>query len=407
MADKHDRWLDRETSERLLRGESPDDAVPGAAREEAERLARTLGALSAPATAPPPADEELPGEAAALAAFRKVHADRHDLAARPGRTDVAGGAGVAGLAGVEGLADVAGRTAPARTMPARTDRAARAAAQGARGASGPEGGDAGLVRIGGPVEESGRRPLRGRPLRLGLAAALAVGMVGGVSAAAAVGYLPTPFDDQGPGRPVASVSAPAPSDGRPLASPSPSVSTGGGEPSAPEPGASADGRDAAGKDAGDDASGAPKARGARPSGGTTSACRELGAGKSLDRERRRRLEKLAGGAQRIQAYCAALLDGARAGSGSAGRDTGKGHAGRGGGGGGGGAAGHEDADGPGGRDGSDDEDAGWEGHGHGHGQGQGQGHGDGLGDRGHDRGHGRGQGRGTGGGPGGGSGHHG
>ncbi|MDX3578399.1 hypothetical protein PV663_15930, partial [Streptomyces sp. FL07-04A] len=187
MADKHDRWLDRETSERLLRGESVDDAVAGAAQEEAERLARTLGALSASAAAPPPADEELPGEAAALAAFRKVHADRHDLAARPRRT------------GVAGLSDVAGHTGPA----ARAGRAARAAAADAPA---PEGGEAGLVRIGGRVAESGRRPRRGRPVRLGLAAALAVGMVGGVSAATAAGYLPTPFDDQAPGRPVASVS---------------------------------------------------------------------------------------------------------------------------------------------------------------------------------------------------------
>lgn len=31
MADKQDRWLDRETAERLLRGESPGHALDGAA----------------------------------------------------------------------------------------------------------------------------------------------------------------------------------------------------------------------------------------------------------------------------------------------------------------------------------------------------------------------------------------
>ncbi|MER6789063.1 hypothetical protein ABT330_31330, partial [Streptomyces sp. NPDC000658] len=130
MADKHDRWLDRETAERLLRGESPDNAVDGAAGEEAERLARTLGALSAlrgrphPAAAHPSDDEELPGEAAALAAFRKAHADRTDLAVRAAGTDA-----------VE-------RTAPS----GRAGRPPRAEVFA----------DAGLVRIGGPLPRSGR-----------------------------------------------------------------------------------------------------------------------------------------------------------------------------------------------------------------------------------------------------------
>lgn len=39
------RWLDRETAELLLRGESLE-AVDPAARDQAERLARTLGALA-------------------------------------------------------------------------------------------------------------------------------------------------------------------------------------------------------------------------------------------------------------------------------------------------------------------------------------------------------------------------
>ncbi|MFC1263494.1 hypothetical protein ACFBEZ_32430, partial [Streptomyces sp. CC302I] len=62
MADEQDRWLDRETAEILLRGESLE-AVDPAARDRAERLAEALGALAA---APAPTSEEMPGEAAAL-----------------------------------------------------------------------------------------------------------------------------------------------------------------------------------------------------------------------------------------------------------------------------------------------------------------------------------------------------
>ncbi|MEV5345471.1 hypothetical protein AB0L24_07360, partial [Streptomyces achromogenes] len=68
MADEQDKWLDRGTAERLLRGE-PLEAVDPSARDQAERLARALGALSAEAA---PATGELPGEQAALAAFRKA-----------------------------------------------------------------------------------------------------------------------------------------------------------------------------------------------------------------------------------------------------------------------------------------------------------------------------------------------
>ncbi|OPG03327.1 hypothetical protein B1R27_28980 [Streptomyces sp. GKU 895] len=73
MADEQYEWLNQELAERLLRGESLDNAVEPTARDEAERLAKTLGALSVD---PPPSTTELPGEEAALAAFRKAHADR-------------------------------------------------------------------------------------------------------------------------------------------------------------------------------------------------------------------------------------------------------------------------------------------------------------------------------------------
>ncbi|MGW2043990.1 hypothetical protein ACWCPF_02235 [Streptomyces sp. NPDC001858] len=304
MADKQDRWLDRETAERLLRGESPDNAVAGGpvAREEAERLARTLSALSAPAAEPLPADEELPGEAAALAAFRKAQAARTDLAAHPDP------APLTGLPGVMGSGSVGAGAA-----------------------------DAGLVRIGGRGRETGRCARRSRPARWGLAAALAVGMVGGVAVVAGSGLLPIPFDDEEPGRPAASVSAPVVTE-RPLVPPAPEVS-GGAEHSATPDGGETDGSGDTGEagdsdgTAGDDgAVAAPDTGGSRQSE-ATSSCRDLNAGKPLASDRRKSLENLAGGAKRVQAYCASVLGNAPAGNargtggtgnGTSGRDPGRG-----------------------------------------------------------------------------------
>ncbi|MBR8643432.1 hypothetical protein KEF29_38970 [Streptomyces tuirus] len=88
MADEQYGWLDRETAERLLSGE-PLEAVEGPARDQAARLAGALGALS---TTPPLTSEELPGEAAAMAAFRKARAERADAeVARGGTVGQAGG----------------------------------------------------------------------------------------------------------------------------------------------------------------------------------------------------------------------------------------------------------------------------------------------------------------------------
>ncbi|MEV1066591.1 hypothetical protein [Streptomyces sp. NPDC050263] len=329
MADKQDRWLDRETAERLLRGESPDIAV---AREEAERLARTLGALSALAAEPLPADEELPGEAAALAAFRKAHADRTDLAdhtahtARPDRTaDVSGAAAFPGSADVVDVSGVAG-------LPGT------AALDGVVGDAAGVGRDvdAGLVEIGGRGREGGRRSRWGRPARLGLAAALAVGMAGGVAVVAGSGLLPIPFDDDEPSRPAASVSAPVVPD-RPLVSPAPELSGGAKHSATPDGGETGETGETGRSDgdtADDDgpAVAAPDARGGWPPD-ATSSCRDLNAGKSLDSDRRKSLDYLAGGAKRVPAYCAGVLGNspagnargdARTGNGGSGRDTGKG-----------------------------------------------------------------------------------
>ncbi|MFE9704958.1 hypothetical protein [Streptomyces sp. NPDC005930] len=278
MADEQDKWLDRETAESLLRGEPPEglESADPAARDRAERLVVALGAL---APLPAPSDEELPGEAAALAAFRKVHAERADASAQ------------------------------ARTA------LGRGAAPGVR--------DTGVVRIG-PRGEGARRARWSRPLRLGLAAALTVGMVGGVAVAAGTGVLPTPFDRTEP-EPAATASA-ATSPDRSPAPTSPLDGVQGGK----GPGAGPDASD--GGAARDDDGSADRDPGGREAGGSdgsrsrlTASCRKVRAGKPLDAARRRALTEAAGGASRVVKYCGGLLAGTGTGTGpgTGGRDGGE------------------------------------------------------------------------------------
>ncbi|NKY15961.1 hypothetical protein HGA06_18035, partial [Streptomyces somaliensis DSM 40738] len=80
MADERYEWLDHEAAERLLRGE-PVDADDDYAQWQAERLSEILDRAREAAT--PLAEDPsgaLPGEEAALAAFR---AARPSCAARP------------------------------------------------------------------------------------------------------------------------------------------------------------------------------------------------------------------------------------------------------------------------------------------------------------------------------------
>lgn len=380
MADKQYGWLDAETAERLLRGESLDNAVDAAARDEAERLAKTLGALTVD---PPPPSAELPGEAAALAAFRTArtarsapvrteqpaHPTGRTATAHPASGDTAashpapgptsaftpapGHAAASGDTAVSHPAsDPTGAFAPASgraagSGPASGDTAASRPAGGPTGAGDPDQRDAAasapgrdrafgrrrsgrrgvvsvvgqlapadaeadLVRIGAPAHHAAPRPRRGSPLRVGLVAALALGMAGGVAAAVGSGILPTPFGDDEP-RPGASVSA-AVSPDRPLVSPSPD-GAGEGEPtpdgstSGPaDPGASRQ-----------DAGGAPSTdpgsdQGSRQGGsgawwnGAPSACRDLRDGKQLTTDRRHALEGLAGGSSQVWKYCKGVLD---------------------------------------------------------------------------------------------------
>ncbi|MFF0199208.1 hypothetical protein [Streptomyces sp. NPDC005017] len=298
MADEQYGWLDRETAERLLRGE-PLDAVDADARAQAERLADALGALS---SEPAPTSTELPGEAAALAAFRSARAGRPAVLAEH---------------------------ADASSAPRR-----------AGGAGTP---DAGLFRLG-----ASRRAPGGhrwvRPLRYALAASLAVGMVGGVALAAGTGVLPTPFDDAEPG-PASSVSTAAPPR-LPTVTPSPDALGGTARPeTSGEPGGA--GRDVAGgggRTPGGRNGLAPDAREGTGRGlrNAASACRAVRDGRHLAADRRRALEGAAGGSGRVWSYCKGLLaeldspahrggqdgdDQGGAGSGKAGRGAEKGRSG--------------------------------------------------------------------------------
>ncbi|MEU9332196.1 hypothetical protein AB0D49_03400 [Streptomyces sp. NPDC048290] len=269
MADEHHRWLDRETAERLLRGE-PLDALDDDLRDRATPLADALGALSVPPA--PPTDDELPGEAAALAAFRKTRAD---------------------------LAD----------------------ADCPFGATRPSASDAGLVRIGfgrSPRRGAHHGSRRGRPVRLGLAAALAVVMVGGIAAAAGTGVLPTPFDEVTPAatapvQPPSGITDPSPS-------PTPSARDGKDIPRSTGPGGAPPGRSAA-----PPSGSAPATADGAAWKQAAKACRDLAKGKPLNDERRRALESVAGGSSRVVDFCRGMLPEGNNGNGkSKGKDKDKG-----------------------------------------------------------------------------------
>ncbi|WP_328424262.1 hypothetical protein [Streptomyces sp. NBC_00443] len=269
MADEQYRWLDRETAERLLRGESLE-AVDPADRDQAERLAKTLEALTAE---PPLSSTELPGEAAALAAFRAVRAGRDTKAATVGHGSAAGAL---------------------------------------EGCDAPDAGlvDVGLVRIGG-ADNGVCRPRWARPVRLGLAAALAVGMIGGVALAAGTGVLTSPFVEDEGARPAATVSSPAPPE-RPLFSPSPEGGVRGG----PTPDDDSQAPTDPGATEGAEPGGTAPDRGSAPdrdkvAGGwwkvVAAYCRDLRDGKELSNDRRRALESAAGGSERVRKYCKGVL----------------------------------------------------------------------------------------------------
>ncbi|MBE1599581.1 MULTISPECIES: hypothetical protein [Streptomyces] len=385
MADEQYRWLNRDAAERLLSGK-PLEAVDPDTRARADRLAEALGALAAEAAPEPSPDPELPGEEAALAAFRTARTTSWTPALDSGES---------------GRAEESGRGG--RTHPAASPAA-----------------DAGVVHLGRPARTSAssgsRRARWGRPVRFGLVAAVAAGMLGGVTVVAGGGALSVFRGDEP--EPSATVSAGRSPD-RPLMSPSPDTEKG-------------DDRRGAWGQAVPDESPAPSSQGDAPSGeGTggadedersgasgrdgqptpewwrkvTSACRDVRDGKELTADRRRGLEDAAGGRGRgqLKRYCEGVLSGGSVNPGGSGKakrwgaGTGTGASGN------GGPSVGGDKDTRSGNDSDDDDDAhhgkgrgghgnGKSRHGNGRGDGKGLGHGNGKNKGGKNKGHQGGQG---------------
>ncbi|MET7762218.1 hypothetical protein ABZS71_09315 [Streptomyces sp. NPDC005393] len=302
MAEDHRcSWLDDSAAERLLRGEpvegrfaDPDGRSdrPGA---EAERLAAVLGAVagaSRPTAEAAPGAAPLPGEEAAVAAFRAARAERA----------------------------AAGRTAPEEQP--------------------------GLL-----VWLRGDRPRLRRPLRAGMVAALAGCALGGFAVAAVAGVLPTPFGESGgtPG-PAVSVSGVGPSGGQ---SAHPEISEDGSSPT-PDPGGSGDNdaSDAASTGAqggaaisggqddgthhGNGKRGKGKGRSSTGSSGqgggqwALDVCRqylasESGTGPDISKKALHKLKNAAGGRAAIHGYCVEVLGSEGTGTPRSGNDNGSGN----------------------------------------------------------------------------------
>ncbi|MEI5102021.1 hypothetical protein RB200_30260 [Streptomyces sp. PmtG] len=320
MADEQDKWLDRAAAERLLRGERLD-GVAHHDREQAERLAETLAALSAPKPAKTGADGELPGESGALAAFRAARGgDTWASEAAPVTPDTGVTAGATGASGA--VSAGVGTGAGARDVPGVPE------VRGAVGAPAAGGGDE-PVRIG----AAAARPVRwGRPVRLGIAAALAACMAGGVAVAAGAGVIPSPF--QRAERAPATSASPLERPERPLRSPStdkavPPDEVPDDESSAPEEdpsddpersvppkesetseGTGGDERPEATENPGPGAESGERGRknGRKWYRHVVSACRDYRSG-ALGGDKRRSLEEAARGADRVREFCDRLLDG--------------------------------------------------------------------------------------------------
>ncbi|MFI6287191.1 hypothetical protein ACIBCM_20995 [Streptomyces sp. NPDC051018] len=253
MADERYEWLDKETAEHLLRGE-PVEALDEHARTQAVRLNRALHSVARPSFPGYSGDGEMPGEAAATAAFRKARADVR----------------------------ASGGEFPGSPRPAAARRSARG---------------------------------WGRPVRFGVVAAVAGFAFGGVAVASGSGLLPSPFD--GPPGPRSTVSANPPgppvSESPQGRAESPPGDVGPSQPIPPRsggpgsegsdtdpPGAKGkNGRDKKSKDK-------KKQRKAELEQKTADACREYRSG-TIAPDRRKRLEIAAKGAGRVDKFCDKLL----------------------------------------------------------------------------------------------------
>ncbi len=280
MADDRYNWLDKDAAEHLLRGE-PVGARHGDGARELEQLLQAAAAVGAKTSGAAP----LPGEEAAVTAFRQ-----------------AAGAGSRGRA-------AAGRTA----------------VRGARATGAAE------------------RPWVVRPFRRGFVVALAACAIGGVAVAAGTGVLHSPFrgsDDPEPASTVSAVETPGPFDTREPGAQTdgttertPDPSSGGktagpdGDPTpgsshgaTPGPGKGTPGGRGQGDAPGDDGNGGSGKAGKKKL--LLSLCRDYESGKNrqMDRETVQRLESKAGGPEKVHAFCRAYLDRYQSGGGSGDND---------------------------------------------------------------------------------------
>ncbi|WP_051765072.1 hypothetical protein [Streptomyces sp. NRRL F-5135] len=407
MADEHDAWLDEDAAESLLRGEPVAPAGDDRTRGRTVRLDAALRELAADADITYANNRELPGEAAAVAAFRRArrtagraYGDGAYAAASEARVPEArayearaydettaradrkrwarttpglpaGAAGAIGAVGAVGTvgqgADTegvrgteaavhgghagqavhavrAGRTGAGAEAGPGDGCADRAAAAGSGGGGGKPLGTLRLVLAPG----TGRRARTGReasvrpapsdrPVRRGLAAAVAGCALGGMAVMAGAGALPSLVSGEQPPLPGNSVStkaspgpyvsessglgaeSPAPPDGTPGRSAGPSPDASSASPASPD-GNGDDGRDARDGANGNEAigpagphsdwSGSPS----DPTSGqwysqTVRACRAYVSG-AIDAERERALESAADGPAGAARFCDKLLDGA-------------------------------------------------------------------------------------------------
>ncbi|MFI1013744.1 hypothetical protein [Streptomyces sp. NPDC020965] len=332
MADERYDWLDKETAERLLRGE-PVEAPDGHARVQVARLQEFLRDAGSPALRSDAG--ELPGEAAATAAFREARAGR--AAAGTGAPDrgrpapslsaqdatptstpaptVTPAQAVAPVSGTVGPAEVsmasgtAGAQVPAPAVPVPG------------GAPAVGGDDLGIVRLVPTARRSARTRLGG-PMRFAVVAAVAGLAFGGVAVAATTGLLPSPFGDSPPAATVSAADTPrllnetptgGAGTGPPVTrSPRADPSAGGSTGHRPGPGTAPGVVPGVPEDGGHrnrDGNARSKAeRKAELHRRLSDACRAHRAG-TVDPVWARKLVKAAKGARRVEWFCDKLLGG--------------------------------------------------------------------------------------------------
>lgn len=319
MADDHRYdWLDDDAVERLLRGGTVDSAaLDEDTRPAAERLAASLADLRPPVLPEAGADVPLPGEEAALAAFRAARAEGAP-GIRASLRSVRGGA--------SGMSTASGSGAARSGVSGSVAAGSVAAGSGAAGDS-----DGPVVRL---AARRGTPSFLRRPVKGALALALAGCALGGVAVAAGTGVLPGPFKGAGSApAPATSVSAAEDRDTRTLA---PGVGDHGATPSpgatgTPRPGerpsasgsarpghGSPTGRDgkhdgpgespSATTGPGDDRAGTGKDGGAKQDPKAYArVCRLLLARQRVDEDEIRPLERAEGGAAQLKALCERIL----------------------------------------------------------------------------------------------------